>query len=92
MREDLLFVEYHPGRKVSSETNEVKSLIIEMRKKYYSVPDIKVVLDGLGALHIREEYFQYCIRGRFFSVYQDVQNLSGNNWKMHRYQLKSHAP
>jgi len=44
----FLFVEYRPGRKISSNTNEVRSLIIEMRKKYYSVPDIKVVLDGLG--------------------------------------------
>lgn len=44
----FFFVEYRPGRKVSSNTNEVKSLVIEMRKKYYSVPDIKVVLDGLG--------------------------------------------
>jgi len=44
----FFFVEYRPGRKVSSNTNEARSLIIEMRKKYYSVPDIKVVLDGLG--------------------------------------------
>jgi hypothetical protein len=44
----FFFVEYRPGRKVSSQTDQVKSLIIEMRKKYYSVPDIKVVLDGLG--------------------------------------------
>jgi hypothetical protein len=44
----FFFVEYRPGRKVASNTNEVRSLIIEMRKKYYSVPDIKVALDGLG--------------------------------------------
>ena len=44
----FFFVEFRPGRKVSSATNEVKSLIIEMRKKYYSVPDIIVILDGLG--------------------------------------------
>jgi hypothetical protein len=44
----FFFVEYRPGRKVSSHTDQVRSLIIEMRKKYYSVPDIKVVLDGLG--------------------------------------------
>jgi hypothetical protein len=44
----FFFVEYRPGRKVSSQTDQVRSLIIEMRKKYYSVPDIKVVLDGLG--------------------------------------------
>jgi len=44
----FFFVEYSPGRKVSSQTDQVKSLIIQMRKKYYSVPDIKVFLDGLG--------------------------------------------
>jgi len=44
----FFFVEYRPGRKTSPATHEVKSLIIDMRKKYYSVPDIKVALDGLG--------------------------------------------
>lgn len=44
----FFFLEYRPGRKVSSQTDQIRSLIIEMRKKYYSVPDIKVVLDGLG--------------------------------------------
>ena len=44
----FFFVEHSPGRKVSSRTDHVKSLIIQMRKKYYSVPDIKVFLDGLG--------------------------------------------
>lgn len=47
-RGSFFFVKYQPGRKVSSNTNDVKSLIIEMRKKYYSVPDIKVALDGLS--------------------------------------------
>ena len=44
----FFFIEHRPGRKVYSNTNEIKSLVIEMRKKYYSVPDIKVALDGLG--------------------------------------------
>jgi len=44
----LFFVENTPGRKVSTETLGAKSVIIDMRKKYYSVPDIKVALDGLG--------------------------------------------
>jgi len=47
-RDSIFFVEHTPGRKVSPETNEAKTVIIEMRKKYYSVPDIKVALDGLG--------------------------------------------
>ena len=44
----FIFTESRPGRKISSSTDQVKSLVIEMRKKYYSVPDIKVALDGLG--------------------------------------------
>lgn len=44
----LFFVENTPGRKISTETLGAKSVIIDMRKKYYSVPDIKVALDGLG--------------------------------------------
>jgi len=44
----IFFVENTPGRKPSAETLGAKSVIIDMRKKYYSVPDIKVALDGLG--------------------------------------------
>lgn len=44
----FFFVENKPGRKVSSETMDSRSVIIDMRKKYYSVPDIKVALDALG--------------------------------------------
>ena len=45
---NLFFVENTPGRKISAETLGAKSVIIDMRKKYYSVPDIKVALDGLS--------------------------------------------
>lgn len=47
-RDSIFFIENSPGRKVSSETNDAKSVIIGMRKKYYSVPEIKAALDGLG--------------------------------------------
>ena len=47
-RDSIFFIENSPGRKVSAETNDAKSVIISMRKKYYSVPEIKVTLDGLG--------------------------------------------
>ena len=62
----FFFVEYRPGRKISSSTNEVKSLIIEMREKYYSVPDIKVVLDGLGH-SISEKNIFNIVSGEGFS-------------------------
>ena len=44
----FFFVEHKPGRKVSSGTFDARSVIIDLRKKYYSVPDIKVVLDALS--------------------------------------------
>lgn len=44
----LFFIENSPGRKISKETSSAKAVIIDMRKKYYSVPDIKVALDSLG--------------------------------------------
>lgn len=47
-KNSIFFIENTPGRKISPETNEAKAVIVDMRKKYYSVPDIKVALDGLG--------------------------------------------
>jgi hypothetical protein len=44
----LFFIGNTPGRKISREAIGARAVIIDMRKKYYSVPDIKVALDGLG--------------------------------------------
>jgi transposase len=46
--DDLFFAERHKGRKASVSNNEVKSIIVEMRKNFYSVENIKVLLDGKG--------------------------------------------
>jgi len=43
----FFFVAHKPGRKVASETLDAKTVIIDFRKRYYSVPDIKVALDAL---------------------------------------------
>ncbi len=48
MNSSMFFVENHPGRKEAEGTLDAKSIIISLRKKYYSVPDIKVVLDSSG--------------------------------------------
>ena len=45
---DLFFKESKKGRKNSDRIRSVKADIIDLRKKYYSVADIKVTLDGLG--------------------------------------------
>ena len=47
-KDSIFFIENTSGRKISPETNEARAVIIDMRKKYYSVPEIKVTLDGLG--------------------------------------------
>ena len=44
--ENIFFHEFKKGKQQEAQTGAAKKLIIEMRKKYYSVEDIKVVLDA----------------------------------------------
>lgn len=44
--DNMFFKEFKRGKKPSENTVQAKELIIKMRKKYYSVEDIKVVLDA----------------------------------------------
>lgn len=44
--ENIFFREFKKGKQQETQTAKAKELIIEMRKKYYSVEDIKVVLDA----------------------------------------------
>jgi len=41
------FISSRPGRKEKDSTGKLSKLIIELRKKYLSVPDIKAILDSL---------------------------------------------
>lgn len=45
---DYYFVERRKGKKRNERTDEAGRIIIELRKKYYSVEDIKVALDSKG--------------------------------------------
>lgn len=45
---DYYFVERKKGKKRSERTDEAGRIIIDLRKKYYSVEDIKVTLDSKG--------------------------------------------
>lgn len=45
-QEDPFFYQKAKGRKKDRENIAAKELILELRKKYYSVGDIKVILDG----------------------------------------------
>lgn len=44
----LFFQVKQKGRKEAPGTNQIKTIIFDLRKKYYSIPDIKVFLDGKG--------------------------------------------
>jgi rRNA-processing protein FCF1/transposase len=44
-REDIFFTIHKPGRKEKEGTDEITRLIIDLRKHYLSVPDIKSILD-----------------------------------------------
>ena len=46
--EDPFFLVRKPGRKELKEKASIVSKVIQLRKKYLSVPDIKVALDGKG--------------------------------------------
>lgn len=62
----FFFVENKAGRKVSSETDTARQIIINMRKKYYSVPDIKVTLDAMN-LAVSEKNIYNIINQEGFS-------------------------
>ena len=46
--EDPFFLVKKPGRKELKEKASIVSKVVQLRKKYLSVPDIKVALDGKG--------------------------------------------
>ena len=54
------------GRKQKDTTGEIKQLIISLRKKYLSVPDIKSVMDSLNC-NISEKYIYNVITNDGFS-------------------------
>lgn len=46
--EELFFQVKTPGKKPMKHKSSITALVVELRKKYLSVPDIKVILDGKG--------------------------------------------
>lgn len=46
--EGLFFIPSSKGRPVSANISSVNQTIVELRKKYYSVSDIKIALDSMG--------------------------------------------
>jgi len=46
--DSLFFIQSCKGRPASANINSVNQTIVELRKKYYSVSDIKIALDSMG--------------------------------------------
>lgn len=64
--QDIFFQIKKMGRKEKKEKNELGSLIIEMRKKNFSVPDIKISLDSKG-YQVSEKYIYLVLKKMGFS-------------------------
>jgi len=60
------FVSLSPGRKPTEESNQAGRLIIELRKKYLSVPDIKAILDA-QEIEISEKQIYNLLRREGFA-------------------------
>ena len=52
---DYFFQEKKPGRHKSSYANKLDNLIISLRKRNFSIPDIKIILDAQGEM-VSESY------------------------------------
>lgn len=52
---ECFFTQHKPGRKRKDSEGEVEELIVKLRKKYLSVPDIKAIIDTLN-IKISETY------------------------------------
>lgn len=46
--DSIFFIKHTSDQKVSPETNKTKTIIIKICKKYHSVPNVKVALNGFG--------------------------------------------
>lgn len=62
----LFFIKRKAGRKPQDTTGEINRLIVALRKKYLSVPDIKAVLDVQGH-QVSERYIYNTIRNDGFA-------------------------
>lgn len=64
--QDPFFATRKPGRKPKDTTGEINALIISLRKKYLSVPDIKAVLDVQGH-QVSEKYVYNVLKNDGFT-------------------------
>ena len=61
------FVSTRPGRKEKDTTGTLNKLIVELRKKYLSVPEIKAILDSLDDGNVSEKYVYNILKKEGFA-------------------------
>lgn len=64
--QDYFFKQHTAGRKIAPDQDELRTFIILLRKKYLSIPDIKVVLDAQGK-SISERHIHNILRADGFA-------------------------
>jgi transposase len=55
------------GRKPMAETDKINQLIVDLRKRYLSVPDIKAIVDAQGEHTISESHIYNVIKSEGFA-------------------------
>ena len=65
--EAQFFVSTRAGRKEKDTTGTLNKLIVELRKKYLSVPDIKAIVDSLDEGNVSEKYIYNVLKKEGFA-------------------------
>jgi len=61
------FIPKTTGRKPKAETNKINQLIVDLRKKYLSVPEIKAIVDAQGQHSVSERHVYNVIKKEGFA-------------------------
>ena len=64
-REDMFFMTRSPGRKEKDSQGTITGLIVSLRKKHLSVPEIKAITDSHG-YRVSERYIHHIIKKEGF--------------------------
>ena len=86
--EDMFFAANKPGRKEKDTKGDIAELIVTLRKKYLSVPDIKSIVDAQG-YDVSEKYIYHVIKREGFGR---LPRRSKHNWQMRDAADKITAP
>jgi hypothetical protein len=83
--EDMFFLVSKPGRKEKDFDGKINLLIINLRKQYLSIPDIKSILDSTD-YKVSEKYIWQVLRKEGFARLprrsKQVRNTAGSNNKI----------